>query len=209
MSSHVQHASILSGRSSAMAVVIGLHLALISAALVVKTRLPLIEDVRIQSPYIPDPVVEDVKPAPVVDAGGLTREKVVVSLPMPTIPLDPSEDPLAPSPEADPVVAGPAGSGTAFVAPTALVLHITRSTDDYYPPAAVRLGEEGVTEVRVCVSAMGELLQAPTVAASSGFRRLDLAAVLWATDALRFTPATQDGQAIAACKGLRVKFNLK
>jgi outer membrane biosynthesis protein TonB len=50
---------------------------------------------------------------------------------------------------------------------------------------------------------------APMLETSSGYARLDSAALKWARGALRFTPAQRNGQAIPACKGFRVTFRLK
>jgi hypothetical protein len=48
----------------------------------------------------------------------------------------------------------------------------------------------------------------PTIENSSGSARLDGAAVTWAREALRFTPATRSGSPVSACKGFRVNFTL-
>ena len=93
--------------------------------------------------------------------------------------------------------------------PTALRYTALRPTDDFYPPSAIRLGEEGVTVLRVCVSAAGVLQGEPKVTVGSGHPRLDGAAVAWAGQALRFTPATRDGAPVEACKGFRVSFRLR
>jgi hypothetical protein len=59
------------------------------------------------------------------------------------------------------------------------------------------------------VDARGEITGRPTVSRGSGSSRLDAAALSWASESLRFQPATSAGTAIAACKGFRVKFALK
>ena len=99
--------------------------------------------------------------------------------------------------------------GYASVPATALRYTALRPTDDFYPPSAIRLGEEGVTVLRVCVSAAGILQGEPLVTSGSGHPRLDGAAVAWASQALRFTPATRDGAPVEACKGFRVSFRLR
>ena len=38
--------------------------------------------------------------------------------------------------------------------------------------------------------------------------RLDQAALKWVREALRFTPATENGVGVSSCKGFRVVFNL-
>ncbi len=81
------------------------------------------------------------------------------------------------------------------------------STDDYYPPVSRRLEEQGTTMVHVCSSADGRTAGLPTVAKSSGSKRLDEAAVKWASNA-RFYPGTEDGRAVQSCLYFNVKFEL-
>jgi protein TonB len=83
-----------------------------------------------------------------------------------------------------------------------------RSADDYYPAASLRLQESGTAIVQVCVAPSGRLEGAPAIQQSSGSPRLDAAALKWAREALRFTPATRGGVPISACKGFRVNFKL-
>jgi len=85
---------------------------------------------------------------------------------------------------------------------------VTRPIDEYYPPQAIRLSEEGASTLQVCVGANGVLAAAPTLETSSGYGRLDAAALKWAREALRFTPAQRDGKAVPACKGFRVTFRI-
>ena len=47
------------------------------------------------------------------------------------------------------------------------------ATLDFYPPSSIRLGEEGLTAVSVCVDDHGRLTTDPKVAVSSGSPRLD------------------------------------
>jgi protein TonB len=92
---------------------------------------------------------------------------------------------------------------------TDLTYRATRSPDDYYPAASIRLQEQGVAVVEVCVNAQGRLDGRPVIQRTSGSRQLDAAAVRWASEALAFTPATRNGAAVAACKGFRVNFSLR
>jgi len=46
-------------------------------------------------------------------------------------------------------------------------------TADYYPDAALRLGEQGSVSVQVCVAGNGRLTSDPAIAQSSGSARLD------------------------------------
>jgi TonB family protein len=91
---------------------------------------------------------------------------------------------------------------------TPLRYQAVRPSDDYYPPQAIRRAAEGAAIVRACVDAAGRLSGTPTVVRSSRESLLDVAAIKWASEALRFQPATQGGVAIAACKEFRVSFTL-
>lgn len=95
------------------------------------------------------------------------------------------------------------------IQPTPLSYRPRKPTDDYYPAISIRMGEEGAATVRVCVDAKGALQGMPSVTDSSGHARLDTAATAWAREALVFTPATENGAPVAACKGFRVRFTLR
>jgi protein TonB len=92
---------------------------------------------------------------------------------------------------------------------TPLTYRSRKSTDDYYPPVSIRMGEQGAAIVRVCVDARGAVQGVPRVTDSSGHARLDAAAVTWAREALTFTPATENGSPVDSCKGFRVRFDLR
>src|SRR5262249_29285260 len=144
------------------------------------------------------------------------REKLEVggqvAVPRPEHPLDfatpPDEDPVSVS--SDP----PPGPTTTLpprpvAPPTPLTYTPLRSPNEFYPPAAIRLDEHGVAVVFACVGPDGRLQGTPAIRRSTGSPRLDGAAVRWASEALRFQPATRDGAAVAACQGFRVVFDLR
>jgi protein TonB len=81
------------------------------------------------------------------------------------------------------------------------------TTDDYYPASSKRLGEEGVTTVKACVSPDGRTSGTAEISKSSGFAKLDEAAVKWAS-AARWTAATEDGKPVATCSQFNVRFKL-
>ncbi len=93
-------------------------------------------------------------------------------------------------PETPPVAAPVSGSGSS--APSLIV-----NNKPAYPPASIRGQEEGVTTLSVCVSDSGRA-QSVQVTESSGFARLDDAALNWMRNA-RFKPATMDGRKRAVC----------
>ena len=75
-----------------------------------------------------------------------------------------------------------------------------------YPPASRRLGEEGKVIIRVLVSAEGHATDVE-ISRSSGFVRLDEAA-RQAVSRWRFTPARQNGEAVADWASVPVVFAL-
>jgi periplasmic protein TonB len=77
---------------------------------------------------------------------------------------------------------------------------------DYYPEQARRDGQEGRTQVKVCVGANGKV-QSADIATSSGFPALDEAATKVAK-AAKFKPATSEGKPVDSCATLPVKFEL-
>jgi TonB family protein len=82
-------------------------------------------------------------------------------------------------------------------------------TQDYYPSAARRAAETGVSNVQVCVDVQGRLTAEPTLAQSSGNRRLDDAALnLAKAGSGHYRPTTEDGQAVSACFPYRIRFAL-
>lgn len=84
------------------------------------------------------------------------------------------------------------------------------NTEDYYPPASQRLGEEGAANVHVCVAPTGKITEPPTIAQTSGSPRLDEGAIKLATAGSgRYQPATEDGKPIQDCFVFRIKFTMR
>jgi protein TonB len=81
-------------------------------------------------------------------------------------------------------------------------------TDDYYPDSSRRNGEAGVVQIRACSGPDGRTSGDATVSKSSGFPKLDEAAVRWAKRA-RWNPATEDGKPVQACSDFNVRFVLR
>jgi periplasmic protein TonB len=83
------------------------------------------------------------------------------------------------------------------------------STDQYYPDASRRLGEQGTALVKLCIGAGGRVVGDPAIQRSSGSSRLDEAAVRYAkATSGHFNPATRNGAAITECVSLPIKFQL-
>ena len=84
------------------------------------------------------------------------------------------------------------------------------SSEDHYPPASKRLGEEGSANIHVCVGPNGKLTEDPTLAQTSGSARLDDGALKLAKAASgHYTPGTEDGQPAAMCTVFKIKFELR
>lgn len=126
--------------------------------------------------------------------------------PIPDVPLGPVKWTISDSSSTASATGSDSSAGTGPTAPLSYV--VTRPINEYYPPGSIRLGEEGASTLRVCVDTNGMLTGAPALETSSGYARLDAAALKWAQEALRFTPAQRNGKAIPACKGFRVKFRI-
>lgn len=86
-------------------------------------------------------------------------------------------------------------------------MKVNRRVDPVYPAASRRAGEEGTGVFRVLVAANGRPLEV-TVLRSSGFPRLDEAAVT-AIKKWAFSPAMQAGQAVESWTRVQVRFELQ
>lgn len=84
------------------------------------------------------------------------------------------------------------------------------NTEDYYPPAARRLGEAGAAAVQVCVDPNGRLTANPAIVQSSGIAKLDLGALRLArAGSGHYRPTTEDGRPVSSCYAFRVRFRLE
>ena len=209
MSAHIQQASMASGRSLVFMVIVALHAVAISALMAWR-----ISEATSENPHglvvsWPDPPPQDI-PKPVANGSPLQG----IPLPNPVAPRPVVSLPEEPVLSLQTVQEVPVDTGSSdvglpvAVADTPLRFQAVRPADDYYPPNAIRLEQQGTVIVRTCVDASGRLTSAPQVVTGSRFRLLDEAAIVWAGEALRFTPATKGGTAVGACKEFRVNFRL-
>lgn len=82
--------------------------------------------------------------------------------------------------------------------------------DDYYPPGAKRLDEQGNTVVNVCVDPSGRLTAEPKVMQPSGSVRLDEGAIKLAkAGSGHYRATTEDGVPVSSCYGYLIKFRLR
>jgi TonB family protein len=83
-------------------------------------------------------------------------------------------------------------------------------TAEFYPPPAIRAGEEGISTVQVCVDRKGRLTSEPATARGSGSTRLDEAALKLArAGSGHYRAASEDGQPVNSCYAFGVRFQLR
>jgi TonB family protein len=202
------HAGFFSRRTIALLVIASVHLLVIYAL-----AAGLLHPVSAPAPPATlvdfTPVPHIVKPPP-PPSGPRLQRTLIDKIPAPQIPLSDPDDSTAPRVSDDPLPPAPAptpalvrrvqgGAGAGFP-----------STEDYYPAAAIRLREQGMTTVRVCVDAAGRLTAAPLLVQSSGSPRLDDSAQRLARDGSgRYRPTTEDGRPVSACFALGIRFRMR
>jgi TonB family protein len=82
--------------------------------------------------------------------------------------------------------------------------------DDYYPPLAKHLDEQGIATVRVCVDPSGRLTSDPTTLQGTGSPRLDEGALRLArAGSGHYRATTENGQPVNSCYAFRIRFQLK
>ena len=128
--------------------------------------------------------------------------------------------PAPPAPDAPTGVAAPQPPAPAVAAPVAPApaappkVELPSSEADYlrnppppYPPMSRRQNEEGQVMVRVTIAADGTIRGEPTIARSSGYDRLDRAAIE-AVRKWRFVPGKRNGVAVEMTYEAPVIFKL-
>ncbi len=152
--------------------------------------LPRLPELKPSAIDVQKPVVE---PPPKIEIESDVSPQVIEKAPEPRLPELPPE---APTHVVRQLTGGP---GTGFP-----------ETADFYPPLSARLGEEGMSTVRVCVDPNGRLLADPTTAKTSGSARLDEAALKLARDGSgHYRATTEDGRPVSSCYPLGIRFQLK
>jgi protein TonB len=77
-----------------------------------------------------------------------------------------------------------------------------------YPPVSRRVGEQGTLRLRLAIGADGNVEEA-RVEASSGYKRLDDAAVQWVKAHWRYEPAMQGSKPVSSTATAEVTFRLR
>jgi TonB family protein len=205
--------SFVSRRTTAVALIIGLH-----AVIVYAFATGLVH--KVVQVIVPPIVVMPYKPKPKEPPPPLTPptfEQHPIRIVSPEIPLDPTIDPVGMQDvtsddvlDHSPVILTPATPATVVNRVLGGPGKAFPNTDDYYPPAEIRAGREGSTTVQVCTDDKGRLTAAPTIAQSSGSAGLDEGALKLAkAGSGHYRATTEDGRAVDSCYGFRIKFNLK
>jgi TonB family protein len=157
------------------------------------------ELVMIEPP--PPPVIEEPPPkievAEVEDTPAPPEPPPLVA---PEIEFVPEEIPVITAPVADPVPVPepvPVVPAPAPVAQSRSAPKLLASDKPDYPSASRRAGEQGTTQLDVCINANGRV-SSVSVSKSSGYARLDEAAAKWIRGE-RFQPAKVNGAAQDVC----------
>jgi protein TonB len=210
MAATVHDSSFFSRRALVFAVIVGVHI-LLAYAFATGLAQSVVE---IIAPPIKTEIIEEVKqqdtppPPPPPEF-----ERPPVEVPPPEVAIDIPQDtaqstaitdvtdrpvPMAPPPPPPPKNVKKASIDSKRFPPS----------EEYYPAASKRLGEEGSPTVKVCIGPQGKLSEEPTVATTSGNARLDEAAIKYAK-AGRYIAGSVDGAPTTDCLVFRVKFELK
>lgn len=205
-----QHpAGLFSRRTGILFLVVGLHAGVFYGVMTGSIKLPTLVPQPLQVHNVEAPRPKVLPPPPPKEF-----PKTTIEVP-PWIPLDPWKDPdglavVVKDPQPPPVI-------PSQQLPPHEVQHVSGGPaagfpdpDDYYPSAARRLEEQGVTTVRVCVDPNGKLTSAPTDVLSSGNPRLDEAALkLASAGSGHYRASTEDGRPVTSCYPFRVRFQIK
>lgn len=207
MSAYVQDTQILTRRTVVLGAIIALHIAIIYVlASGLATRA-----IQLVAPPIQTEIVQQtkqqVKPPP-PPPPQLQQQQVQVPPPVIQINVPQAAQTHAITVVKKVVRAAPAPA-PARITPLRENQRDFPSTDDYYPDASRRLGEQGTALVKVCIGAGGRVMGEPSIMRSSGSSRLDQAAIRYAkATSGHFEPETRNGVPVEVCTALPIKFQL-
>jgi len=203
--------TLLPRRTTVLVAIVGLHVAIIYAfatglahRLIEPLQGPMIADVVRETRTLPTPppppTVDlyrppiDLGPEPLIDTGVDRGPDPIHTDVPPIVETLPPQRPVPP-----PVKRVSGGPGKGFPA-----------TDDYYPAASIRLGEQGSSAIQVCVDSSGKLTSEPQVMKSSGSSRLDEGALTLAkAGSGHYRATTENGTPVSSCFGYLITFTLK
>lgn len=207
MSAYVQDTQFFTRRTVVLFAIIALHVFL---AWVLATGLAS-RAIQMVAPPIKTTIVQQTKQQlkpPPPPPPQLQQQQVQVPPPVVNINVPAAEQTHAITVVKKVVRAAPAPAPV-HVTPLQAIARDFPSTDDYYPDASRRLGEQGTALVKLCIGAGGRVIGDPAIQKSSGSSRLDQAAVRYAkATSGHFRPETRNGEAVTVCTALPIKFQL-
>jgi len=199
--STINDGSVVSRGGPALAV-IGIHVLIIYG---LATSMGIVQIPKFAAPieavFIPEQT--EVEPEPKVQVKPEIEQVMPAEQPLPDIQFD---EPVAPPTDMPLSASENAISASATGGAVAQDLKTSSRVDPIYPSASRRAGEEGTVRLKVLVDERGRPRDV-TVANSSGFPRLDQAA-MDAVRKWRFVAATDGANAITAWTQVAVTFRL-
>jgi protein TonB len=189
------------GAVSALALTVGFGAVFAAMNLTAEKAKTISSELVMIEPPPPPPVIEEPPPeievAEVEDTPAPPEPPPLVA---PEIEFVPEVIPVITAPVADPVPIPepvPVAPAPAPVAQSRSAPKLLASDKPDYPSASRRNGEQGTTQLDVCVNANGRV-SSVSVSKSSGYSRLDDAAAKWIRGE-RFAPAKVNGAAQDVC----------
>lgn len=209
MAAYVHDTSFFSRRAIVFVVIVGFHI-LLGYALAFGLARKVIEVI---APPIQTDIIEEVQQReepPPPPPPEFERPPVEVPPPEVTIdiPIDTSQSTAITDVTNKPVPKAPPPPPPPKVVNHAKLAKNFPSSEEYYPAASKRLGEEGTPTVKVCVGPNGRLTEEPQIVKSSGSARLDEGAIRLAK-AGRYVAGSVDGKPTTDCISFRIKFELR
>jgi protein TonB len=208
MSAYVQDTQFFTRRTVVLFAIIALHIFL---AWVLATGLAS-RAIQMVAPPIKTTIVQQTKQQlkpPPPPPPELQRQQVEVPPPVVNINIPAASQTHAITVVKQAVRTAPAPPAPERVTPLQAIARDFPSTDDYYPDASRRLGEQGTALVKLCIGAGGKVVGDPAIQKSSGSSRLDQAAVRYAkATSGHFQPETRNGTPVTVCTALPIKFQL-
>ncbi len=198
-----------SSRGPGLATVIALHVALGAALLSIKQpATELINKAPLVVSLLPD-ITLPTEPLPLP----VTPEDVSLTEPLPQETFQLPEIPLVAEIPADiPATSDSLPTSSSLPTRTSDVRRSaglpSRLEKPPYPRASEILNEEGISTIEACISPRGTVTSSRLIA-TSGFSRLDDAAVAWVKKVRNFKPATLNGKPVAECMTIPVEWKIE
>jgi TonB family protein len=200
---------LFSRRTMMFVLVACLHAAVLYGLMIgLTSKFIMVNATRLEAREIFNPPRRDLPPTP-----RPTVSTTTIEVPPPDLPRIESDPPDV----LRPAVHDPAPPEPPALPPRAMVSRVQGgpgigfpSTDDFYPSAAIFMGEKGSATVGVCVDSKGRLTSLPTMVQSTGSPRLDESALKLArAGSGHYRASTEDGKPVNSCYSFRIRFDLR